>query len=62
MRADAVAICLLHAYLEPRHEARLLRALARLGLHVTASHRLLREYREYERVSTTVVNAYVGRS
>jgi len=59
-RADAVAICLLHAYLEPRHEARLMRALARLGIHVTASHRLLREYREYERVSTTVVNAYVG--
>jgi N-methylhydantoinase A len=59
-RAGAVAICLLHAYLNPRHEARLLRALARLGLHVTASHRLLREYREYERVSTTVVNAYVG--
>jgi N-methylhydantoinase A len=59
-RAAAVAICLLHAYLAPRHEARLLRALAGLGLHVTASHRLLREYREYERVSTTVVNAYVG--
>ncbi len=59
-RAGAVAICLLHAYLNPRHEARLLRALRPLGLHVTASHRLLREYREYERVSTTVVNAYVG--
>jgi N-methylhydantoinase A len=59
-RPQAVAICLLHAYLDPRHEARLLRALPPLGLHVTASHRLLREYREYERVSTTVVNAYVG--
>jgi N-methylhydantoinase A len=59
-RAGAVAICLLHAYLSPRHEARLARALAGLDLHVTASHRLLREYREYERVSTTVVNAYVG--
>src|SRR6185503_15863884 len=59
-QARAVAVCLLHSYLEPRHEARLARALAGLGLHVTVSHRLLREYREYERVSTTVVNAYVG--
>src|SRR5262249_37806659 len=59
-RAEAVAVCLLHSYLDPRHEQRLVRALARLGLHVTASHRLLREYREYERVATTVVNAYVA--
>jgi N-methylhydantoinase A len=59
-RPEAVALCLLHSYVQPRHEARLLRALARSGAHVTASHRLLREYREYERVSTTVVNAYVG--
>src|SRR5207247_1722781 len=53
-------VCLLHAYATPRHERRLGRALAGRGLHVTLSHRLLREYREYERVSTTVVNAYVG--
>ena len=58
--AEAVAVCLLHAYAEPRHERALGRALRRLGLHVTLSHELLREYREYERVSTTVVNAYVG--
>ncbi len=59
-RAQAVAICLLHSYARPDHERRLERALAGAGLHVTASHRLLREYREYERVATTVVNAYVG--
>jgi N-methylhydantoinase A len=59
-RADAVAVCLLHAYAQPRHERLLGRALRSLGLHVTLSHELLREYREYERVSTTVVNAYVG--
>ncbi|MCW5889635.1 MAG: hydantoinase/oxoprolinase family protein [bacterium] len=58
--AEAIAICLLHAYANPAHEERLRRALAPLGLHVTASHRLLREYREYERTATTVVNAYVG--
>src|SRR5262249_36538517 len=59
-RAEAVAICLLHSYVNPVHEARLLRALRGSGLHVTASYRLLREYREYERMATTVVNAYVG--
>jgi N-methylhydantoinase A len=59
-RAEAVAVCLLHSYATPAHELRLGRALARRGLHVTLSHRLLREYREYERVATTVVNAYVG--
>jgi N-methylhydantoinase A len=59
-RAEAVAICFLHSYLRPDHERRLGRALAGEGLHLTLSHRLLREYREYERVATTVVNAYVG--
>src|SRR5438445_3597123 len=59
-RATAVGVCLLHAYAEPAHERRLGRALAGRGLHVTLSHRLLREYREYERVATTTVNAYVG--
>jgi len=62
--ADAVAVCLLHSYANPRHEAALARALRRAPptreLHVTLSHRLLREYREYERVCTTVLNAYVG--
>jgi len=59
-RVEAVAVCLLHSYVAPGHERRLGRALAGRGLHVTLSHRLLREYREYERVATTVVNAYVG--
>ena len=59
-RAGAVAVCLLHSYAEPAHERRLGTALAGRGLHVTLSHRLLREYREYERVATTVVNAFVG--
>jgi len=59
-RAQAVAVVLLHSYATPRHERRLGRALAGRGLHVTLSHRLLREYREYERTATVVVNAYVG--
>jgi N-methylhydantoinase A len=58
--AAAVAICLLHGYAAPGHEQRLGRALRGRGLHVTMAHRLLREYREYERTSTAVTNAYVG--
>ena len=57
---SAVAVCLLHSYVNPTHERRLGQALAGRGLHLTLSHRLLREYREYERVATTVLNAYVG--
>jgi N-methylhydantoinase A len=59
-RADAVAVCLLHGYARPAHERVLGRALRSLGMHVTLAHELNREYREYERVSTAAVNAYVG--
>jgi N-methylhydantoinase A len=59
-RADAVAICLLHGYASPGHERRVGRALRGRGLHVTMAHQLLREYREYERTSTAVTNAFVG--
>lgn len=59
---DAVAICLLHAYANDTHECMLAEAIsdARPDLHVTTSSSLVREFREYERASTTVVNAYVG--
>jgi len=58
---DSVAICLLHAYANPEHERALWTALAaELDAFVTASHHVLPEFREYERCSTTVVNAYVG--
>jgi len=58
---DSVAICLLHSYANPDHERALLMALEnRLDALVTASHLVLPEFREYERCSTTVVNAYVG--
>lgn len=58
--AAAVAICLLHSYANPEHERRLAEALSGRGLFVTASSELLPEFREYERASTTAVNAYVG--
>src|SRR5262245_19972923 len=57
--AQSLAICLLHAYANPVHEALLTRAAARLDIPVSASHQILPEFREYERCSTTVVNAYL---
>ena len=61
-RVEAIAVCLLHAYANPVHEQRLGRALRRAfpNLYITLSHEILREYREFERTSTTVLNAYVG--
>jgi N-methylhydantoinase A len=59
---EAVALCFLHAYANPVHEIlageMLRRALP--NLFVTLSHEILREFREYERTSTTVLNAFVG--
>jgi len=59
---DAVAICLLHAYANPRHERQLGAAVreALNGVFCSLSHELVAEHREYERCSTAVVNAYVG--
>jgi len=59
---EAIAICFLHAYANAAHEMRMRKLIERElpGVYVTASHEVLREYREYERTSTTVLNAYVG--
>ncbi|HWQ00220.1 MAG TPA: hydantoinase/oxoprolinase family protein [Vicinamibacterales bacterium] len=57
--AEAVAVCLLHAYRNPVHERLVCERLASAGLTVCASHEILREYREFERGSTTALNAYV---
>ncbi len=56
----SVALCLLHAYANPAHETRLQQALTDSGCRVSASHRVLPEYREFERASTTAVNAAVS--
>jgi N-methylhydantoinase A len=61
-RAEAVAVCFLHSYANPAHERRageILRA-ALPSCFVTISADVLPEMREYERTSTTVINAYVG--
>jgi N-methylhydantoinase A/oxoprolinase/acetone carboxylase beta subunit/N-methylhydantoinase B/oxoprolinase/acetone carboxylase alpha subunit len=59
---EAVAVCLLHSYANPEHELAIGRLIAQLWpeAYVTLSHEIMREYREYERTSTTVLNAYVG--
>lgn len=58
--AEAVAISLLFSFANPATERRVEEALGVLGLQVSASHRILPEFREYERASTTVVNAYLA--
>ncbi len=58
---SSVAVCFLHSYANPAHELELERILREEapGVSVTLSHRLSREYREYERTSTAVIDAYV---
>ena len=58
--AESLAISLLFAFLRPEHEQQAAAAARARGLFVSASHEVLPEYREYERTSTTVVNAYVS--
>jgi len=57
-----VAICFLHSYANPAHEMVAGEVLRRVCPHVfvTTSHEILREFREYERTSTTALNAFVG--
>jgi N-methylhydantoinase A len=59
---EAVAICLLHSYVDPAHERAIAAALASRfpSLHVSASHEVLSVFREFERTSTTVIDAYLS--
>ena len=61
-QVESVAVCLLHSYAHPDHERRVARSVAdRLpGVHVSASHDLVSVFREYERTSTTVIDAYLS--
>jgi N-methylhydantoinase A len=59
---ESLAICFLHSYANPAHE-RAVKDLARdllPGVYISASSDLLPRFREWERLSTTVVNAYLG--
>ena len=61
-KPEAIAVCFLHSYVDPTHEQVMGRALRRAfpNAYVSLSHEILRQYREYERTSTTVVNSYIG--
>jgi len=56
----SIAICFLHAYQNAANERAVLAGLKKTGVYVCASHDVSPEFREYERSSTTAVNAYVG--
>jgi len=58
--AEAIAVCLLFAYQSPEHEQRIRDALISAGCrYVSTSHEVQPEFREFERMSTTVLNAYL---
>ena len=58
---QAIAVCLLHSYANPSHERAVLERVRELwpAASAVASHQITREWREYERTSTTVLSAYV---
>lgn len=58
--AESIAISLLFSFANPETEQRVEAALRSLNLPISVSHRILPEFREYERAATTVVNAYLA--
>lgn len=56
---ESIAVCLLFSFANPAHEELIANALESLGKPVSLSHKILPEYREYERTSTVVINAYL---
>ena len=60
LKPEAIAVVLLYSYLNPENELRIGKTLAEFGVPVSLSHEILPEFREYERTSTTVINAYVS--
>ncbi len=60
--AQSIAVCLLHAYANPAHERRIAEAIAARhpDIRVSLSSAASPEHREYERTSTTVIDAYIG--
>lgn len=59
-RAESLALCFLFSFANPSNERRVARALRELGLPLSISHEILPEFREYERLSTVVINAYLA--
>ena len=59
-QVDAIAVSFLFSFINPDHERWVAERLREAGFFVTASHELIPEFREYERTSTTTINAYVS--
>lgn len=57
--AESIALSLLFSFANPEHERRVAEALRFLQLPMSLSHQILPEFREYERASTVIVNAYL---
>ena len=57
---EAVSVCLLFSFANPSHELLIGELLKETGIYFSLSHRIVSEFREYERCSTTVINSYVG--
>jgi N-methylhydantoinase A len=59
LKPEAIAVVLLYSYLDPTSELRIGKALTDFEVPISLSHEILPEFREFERTSTTVLNAYV---
>ncbi|MEM2872242.1 MAG: hydantoinase/oxoprolinase family protein [Candidatus Caldarchaeum sp.] len=57
--AESLAVCLYNSYANPDHEKAVYRMAKKIFKHVSVSHQITREWREYERMNTTVLDAYV---
>jgi N-methylhydantoinase A len=59
-RVESIAVCFLFSYLNPANERVVARALKELQLPISVSHEILPEFREYERLATVVINAFLA--
>jgi N-methylhydantoinase A len=59
-RVDSLALCFLFSFANPLHERTVAAQLARLGIPISISHQILPEFREFERLSTVVINAFLA--
>jgi N-methylhydantoinase A len=59
-RAESIAVCFLFSFTNPANERATARVLRGLGIPVSVSHEILPEFREYERLSTVTINAYLA--
>jgi len=60
LRAESIALCFLFSYLNPANERVVAQALKELQLPISVSHEILPEFREYERLATVVINAFLA--